>query len=198
MLDELIDPSLAIIFYGPAASGKTTLLLTIASNVCREIMCVYISTEETLHYEQVAKTPSKYEGVLFAEAFDMDTFLKSAVATYMMSPKYIFIDSINSLFRLEPLKENTLTKQAFITSLLLETTRRNKGKLFASAQVRVGEKGELEASGFKIIDYYFDLILSVFIGEGGKRYVKPVKTPVPARFEKVSFTISDTGLMWND
>ncbi|MEM1639192.1 MAG: AAA family ATPase [Desulfurococcaceae archaeon] len=197
-LDELIDVSSAILLYGPAASGKTTMLLTIAGNLCSEFTCVYISTEETLHYDRVAKTPSKYGKAFFAEAFDMETFIRSAFITYMLNPRYVFVDSINALFRLEPMKENTLTRQALVSGLLFETARRNNGKLFATAQVRIGEKGELEASGFKILDFYFDLILSLFIGEGSKRYIKPVKSPILAKFEKLSFTISDIGLMWND
>lgn len=151
-----------------------------------------------MHYERVARAPHKYEKTFFAEAFDMDTFLRSAFTICALNPKYIFVDSINALFRLEPLKESTLIKQALVSSLLIETARKNNGKLFASAQVRVGERGELEASGFKILDYYFDLILSLLIGEASKRYIKPVKSPILAKFEKLPFTISELGLMWND
>lgn len=183
-------------FYGPAGAGKTTLLLTIASNLCTRHLCVYISTEETTHYERVARFPEKYEKTLFTEAYDMDTFVKVALATYLLKPLYIFADSINALFRLESLKENTLAKQALATSLLLEATRSSGGKLFASAQIRAGESGGVEAPGGKIVDYYFDAIIGVFVEEPNKRYLKPVKSPIHVYFDKLFFKITDSGVEW--
>jgi len=198
LLDGVIEPSTAVLFYGPAGAGKTTLLLAIASNVCRFHDCVYISTEETLHYERVAKNPEKYEKALFAEAYDMDTLLRLAIATYLLRPVFVFVDSINALFRVEALRESALTKQVFIISLLLEAVAGHRGKLFATAQVRVGERGDLEASGSRIMDYYFDTVIGVFTEEAGRRYIKPAKTPVPASFNKLSFKITETGVEWLD
>lgn len=183
-----------MLFYGPAGAGKTTLLLLIAGNVCGSDNCVYISTEETLHYEKVAKNPERYNNVLFTEAYDMDTLLKAAFTSYLLKPRFVFVDSINALFRVEAMKENTLAKQALITGLLLETATARSGKLFASAQVRVGNG--LEAPGAKIIDYYFDALLGVFVEKAGKRYLKPLKVPLQIGFEKLEFRITEVGVEW--
>jgi DNA repair protein RadB len=197
-LDKYIEESLSILFYGPAAAGKTTLLLTIAGELCKLHPCVYVSTEETLHYERVAKYPDKYEKALFTEAYDYDELLKTAIAVSALKPRYVFIDSINSLFRLEALKEGSVEKLAFITSLLLETVERNSGKLFASAQVRSSEAGEVEASGIKILDYYFDLIVSILIDSENKRILRVIKFPVKAIKEAIElkFAITESGVVW--
>lgn len=158
--------------------------------------CIYVSTEETLHYDRVSRAVDTYERALFAEAYDMDALMRAALATSMLRPKFIFIDSINAPMRVEASKENTFTKQAFIISLLLETTREQGGKLFASAQVRTGETGIIEASGMKLFDYYFDAVLGVFIGEGGERYIKPLRTNTKPNFDKISFRITETGVIW--
>lgn len=173
-------------------------MLLIASNACKFDVCVYVSTEETLHYERISRNSEKYANVLFVEAYDMDTFLKAAYVSYLLKPRFLFVDSINALFRAEALRENTLVKQSLITGFFVESALERGGKLFASAQVRaVGEVG-LGVPGAKILDYYFDALLGVFIEEANKRYIKPIKVPIRADFDKLSFRITETGVEWLD
>lgn len=197
-LDELLESSSAVLFYGVAGAGKTALLLTIASNLCWKYPCVYVTTEETVHYERVARNPSKYELALFTEAYDLDTLVNVAQAVALLKPRYIFVDSLNAPFRLEALKENALAKYGFVISLFLSLVETARGKLFASAQVRMGESGDLEISGYKVLDFYFDTILEVSIEEHGVRSIKPLKSPIPPRFEKLLFRITDEGVTWID
>lgn len=186
-------------FYGPAGAGKTTILLSIAGNTCRQYTCIYVSTEETLHYERVARDPDRFGNVLFIEVFDMDNLLKTSYFIYLMKPRYVFIDSINSIYRVEVFNEITVTKQTYITSLLLEAINLSNGKLFASAQVRSGERGEIEASGFKILDYYFDTIIGILIHSEGYRYLKIEKTPIQiSGLRELLFKITENGVEWLD
>lgn len=196
LLDEVIDASSSVLFYGVAGAGKTTLMLTIASNLCNIYTCIYITTEDTSHYEHVARHPEKFEKALFTEAYDLDTLVKVAFASSLIKPHYIFIDSVNALFRVEALKEGALAKYAFVVGFLLNLVSEVKGKLFASAQVRTGESGELEVSGFKVLDYYFDTIIGVFIESTGVRFIKPIKTPIKPLFDKLYFRITDEGVHW--
>ncbi|MEM4717329.1 MAG: AAA family ATPase [Desulfurococcaceae archaeon] len=196
LLDELIEQSWGILFYGPAGAGKTTLLIHIAGNICSDDQCIYISTEETLHYERVAKNPERFRNVLFTEAYDMETLLKAVFATYLIQPKYVFVDSINSLFRVEALKEDTITKQALVISLLLETVNLKEGKVFASAQVRIRERRDLEIPGQNILEYYFDSILRIAVEEYGRRIIKPYKYIIEPKFSELVFKITSDGVSW--
>lgn len=198
LVDELIEASNGVLFYGVAGAGKTTILLTVAGNLCWKHPCVYVTTEETVHYERVARNPSRYERALFTEAYDMASMVKIAQAIAMIKPRYVFVDSLNSPFRLEALKENTLASYGFVIATLLSVAESVEGKLFASAQVRAGEAGEIEISGFKILDYYFDTIFEVSIEDVGTRAVKPLKSQAQPRFEKLFFRITDEGVEWFD
>ncbi|MEM2013939.1 MAG: AAA family ATPase [Desulfurococcaceae archaeon] len=198
LLDELIESSSSVLFYGVAGAGKTSLLLTIAGNLCSAYSCVYITTEETTHYEHIARNPDRYKHALFTEAYDLSTLVKVTYAVFILRPRYIFVDSLNAPFRLEALKENALAKYGFATSLLLSTAEASGGKLFASAQVRAGETGDLEITGFKLLDFYFDAILGVFIESAGIRFIKPLKTLFATKFEKLYFRITDEGVKWLD
>ncbi|MEM4834390.1 MAG: AAA family ATPase, partial [Thermosphaera sp.] len=49
---KIVEKSDMSLFYGVAGAGKTTLLLTMARYFCKQKgPCLYVSTEETLHYE---------------------------------------------------------------------------------------------------------------------------------------------------
>ena len=184
--------------YGPAGAGKTTLLLTITRNQCNEYTCIYVSTEETLHYDRVAKNIDDYSKVYFVEAYTMDELIKTVLVASLIKPRHVFIDTVNALLRLEAYKKNTIMKQVFIIGLLYNMVEESGGKLFASAQVRTIDEGGIEASGYRLLDYYFDSIIGVFIGEGEYRYIKPMKTPIRVDFEKQMFKITDIGVEWLD
>lgn len=196
LLDEVIDKSIAILFYGPAGVGKTTLLMHIAGNLCDKTECIYISTEETLHYEWVSRRLDRYEKALFTEAYDLDSLVKVSLATHTMEPRYIFIDSVNSLFRLEATKEDSLTEYTFALGLLIHTAFKTRGKVFASAQVRTGVDGGLEIPGQSILQYYFDNIMMIITKEHGRRSIKPIKTPFTIDIDHVDFKITDHGVEW--
>ena len=196
VLDEAIDNSRSILLQGVAGAGKTTLLLTIAGNLCNENPCVYISTEETVHYERVARNPDKYEKALFTEAYDLDTLLKIVLALPFIKPKYVFVDSINAPYRVEMKKESTQAKQTLIISALLNIVEREGGKLFASAQVRAEESGDIVASGLSILEYYFDLILEVLIMRSSLRSIKVFKSIRPHKIESLCFLIREQGVEW--
>lgn len=196
LLDEIIEKSHATLVYGPAGVGKTTLLIQIASNLCSVEECVYVSTEETLHYEWVSKWEDKFRKALFTETYDIDTLVKTSIALYMMEPKYIFVDSVNSLFRLEAMRESSLTKYTFILGLLVQTINKSGGKLFASAQVRAGAEGGFELPGESILQYYFDNILMMVFKDNEYRVIKPVKTPLSIDIDHVGFRITSHGVEW--
>jgi len=195
-LDEIIEDSRSVLFQGVAGAGKTTLLLTIASNLCSKNLCVYISTEETVHYERVARSPNKFERALFTEAYDLDTLLRISLTLPFIKPKYIFVDSINAPYRVEARRESTQAKQALIISILLSTIERENGKLFASAQVRAEESGDVVASGLSLLEYYFDLILEVLIEKPQVRSIRIYKSSKPHKIGKLYFLIREHGVEW--
>jgi DNA repair protein RadB/DNA repair protein RadA/Sms len=200
-IDELIERHTSTLLYGPAGSGKTTLLLTIAGNVCRENTCIYVSTEETLHYERVARNPDRYQKALFTEAYDLDELIKVSMAAWLIRPKYIFVDSINAPFRAVALRESSTTKLGLVASLLINAVEESGGKLFASAQVRLGESGELEASGYSILDYYFELVINTLIDRENTRLARVVKPQLQASGgykAEYRFNIGDEGVIWLD
>lgn len=193
-IDSLIESSSTTLFYGVAGSGKTTMLMTIAGNYCRNRVCLYVSTEETLHYERVARDPERYRGVLFTEIYDFGRLVDLATFIYLHGFEAVFIDSLNSLFRLEPLGENSLSRLAYIVASLRKTVENNSGKLFASAQVRAGE-GEDKPVGEPVLDYYFDVVVSLSIGGDG-RYARIVKPPEADEGRVFPFRITESGVEW--
>jgi len=196
LLDELIDSSRSVLFQGVAGAGKTALLLTITGNLCRLDPCVYISTEETVHYERVARDISKYERTLFTEAYDLDTLLKIALTLPFIKPKYIFVDSINAPYRVEIKKESTQAKEALITSIMLDVVEKAGGKLFASAQVRAEDGGDTVASGLSMFEYYFDTILEVLIEKPLLRSIRVYKSSKSHSIRKLYFLIKEHGVEW--
>lgn len=196
LLDELIDSSSSVLFQGVAGAGKTTLLLTISGNLCHLNTCVYVSTEETVHYERVARDISRYEKALFTEAYDLDTLLKVALTLPFIKPKYVFVDSINAPYKVEIRKESTQTKEALIISTMLDVVEREGGKLFASAQVRAEDGGDVVASGLSMFEYYFDTILEVLIEKPQLRSIRVYKSSKPHSIKKAYFLIREHGVEW--
>lgn len=193
-IQGIVEKSNMSLFYGVAGSGKTTLLLTMAKYLCKqESPCLYVSTEETLHYERVSKRPEDYSSTLFTEIYDLDKLVELAFFAGFLNFKIVFIDSINSLYRVVAYHEPALSKFSFLMGILRKLSQTNMMKVIASAQVRAGDE-DVEASGMSLLDYYFDVIFQVGFEEGKRflRLVKPIyKKPVVKYFE-----ISDEGVEW--
>ncbi|MGC9012272.1 hypothetical protein [Thermogladius sp.] len=193
-LRRLVSGSPTTLFYGPAAAGKTNILISLAREFCVfGKRCVFISTEGTLHYDKIARAGVGFGNVEFADVVDFDVFtellLKLSSATVF---NYIFIDSINALYRPLATRPDVLSKYLFTLAKLYNYSLRG-GRVVASAQVRVGEDGELEASGFKLLDYYFDTIFQVNF-EGSKRFIRLEKPP--NRELKMYFRVGDEGAVF--
>jgi len=193
-IDSLIDGAHAVLFYGIAGSGKTSMLMTIAGNHCRGLRCLYISTEETLHYERVVVDEEKYSDVLFTEVYDFDKLLDLATFIYLNNFNTVFVDSLNALFRLQPLREGSLSRFAYIVASLRKHAEEVGGKLFASAQVRGGD-GE-EIVGKPVLEYYFDVVVNLGMSGGGKRYARVIKPESDEYSEVFYFTIGERGVEW--
>jgi len=198
-LDEVIRDARTILFYGTAGSGKTTMLMKIATNICKNPMdkCLYISTEETLHYERVARNARKYINVWFTEIYDFNELLDFTLLKLPYIPlKHVFVDSINSLYRVISYEEESITKYGLLLAALRHKVRESEGKLFASAQVRAGyeeDEEELMASGMNILNYWFDVIIFLSWKDNNRvaRLVKPAEEEREAFFE-----ITDEGVEW--
>ncbi len=196
-IDAVLKDSIASLFYGEAGIGKTTMLLTIARNLCRGGgPCIYVSTEDVLHYDRVARHSDWYENVLFIEVREYDEFLDYVVGKLLFIPyRILFIDSINALYRIVAYKEDIVTSYGLVLGLLWRKTMENSARLYASAQVRASYREddiEVVASGMSILEYWFNSILRMDRDENG-RFVEVIKPRVNV---KKYFMISEEGIEW--
>ncbi len=197
-LDRIISGKCSTLFYGEAGVGKTTMLLTIASNICGKYYpCIYISTEDTLHYERVARYSDRFINIFFTEIRSFDEFFNYILSKLIYIPyRVLFIDSINALYRLVAYSEESIAKYGLILATIWNKTCRGNGYLFASAQVRAGyrESGEVVASGMGILEYWFDNI--VYMGYSDNyRYIRVVK---PENGLEARYVIGEYGVEWVD
>lgn len=198
-VDKVLAKSLSTLFYGEAGVGKTSLLLTIARNMCVETYpCIYVSTEDTLHYDKIARYSEFYENVLFIEIRDFQEFFEKTLNIFSnIKYRVLFIDSVNSLYRLVAYSEDSLAKYGLLLGVFRKRSIMQGSYLFSTAQVRAGfenDKDEIVASGMSILEYWFDNI--VFLGfEDGKRFLKFVKPDIGL---KKYFIINDHGVTWVD
>lgn len=197
-LDGFINSFSSHLFYGAAGVGKTALLLVIARNICQQHSpCLYVNTEDPLFYDRVARDPEAYSNVLFLDIKDFDELIEFAVKALINMPiKVIFVDSVNSLYRLESHRESALRRYNFFLALLFRKIVYDKMFLFASAQVRASleDEEEVVASGFTILRYWFDVAYQMGF-EDEKRFIKIVKPSVQF---KAYFKITNNGLIWVD
>ncbi|MEM1635261.1 MAG: AAA family ATPase [Thermosphaera sp.] len=191
---KIVEKSDMSLFYGVAGAGKTTLLLTMARYFCKQKgPCLYVSTEETLHYEIVSRFAEEYQETLFTEIYDLDKLVELSFFLGLLNFKIVFIDSINSLYRVVAYQEAALPKFSFLMGLMKYLAHKGVLKVLASAQVRAGDE-DIEASGMSLLDYYFDIIFQVGLEEG-KRFLKLVK-PMHKKPVVGYFEISDKGVEW--
>jgi len=191
---ELVLKSPTCLFYGVAGAGKTNILLTLTRDLCKKDRpCLYVSTEETLHYEKVGKQVEDYAYTLFTEVYSLDKLLELVFHTSYMNFQTLVVDSINSLYRAVAYEESSLAKFTFLMGFLRNMSELKGLKILASAQVRAGEE-DVEASGMSLLDYYFDTIFQVGFEEN-KRFVKLVKPrykTTPINY----FEINEKGVVW--
>lgn len=174
-------------FYGPAGAGKTNVLLTLTSLLCGPSKrCLYISTEGTLHYEKIARAPERYEGVEFSEALDLDELLRLLTVVAVGNRRYdaVVVDSVNGPYRPVSGRPESLTKFVYILGRLYDMAL-GGAKVMASAQVRASDEEEVEASGYSLLDFYFETVFFVGVEEGTRflRLVKPRTEAMRVRFE---------------
>ncbi len=199
-IDSVIgrEPPIAVLIYGEAASGKTALLLHIARRLSLNgFRSIFISTEGSMYMARVADIAQDYENVVFTEVYSLDEQIACglmALALKSMDFKALFIDSINSLYRLEAYSEHSIEKLGLSASLMRKWAEERGGAAFASAQVRAIDEGDVAASGMKILGYWFDVILQLVKSNGG-RAIRVVK---PRNFseKRVLFEISSQGVTW--
>ncbi|MEM1555342.1 MAG: AAA family ATPase [Desulfurococcaceae archaeon] len=193
VLDSVFDNSLLTLFYGPAGSGKTAFLTTIARNLCRVVYpCIYVNTEDPLFYDNIARMWDEYSNVFFIDIRDFSDFFDFVVKHIVRLPfKALFIDSVNSTYRLVAYSENSLTKFNLILALIARRAYETGCKVFASAQVRAEiDSDEVVVSGMGILKYWFNTICQLG-WENNYRFIKIIKPPMDL---KLYFKISNRGV----
>ncbi len=198
-LDKLLqDNSKAFLVYGEAATGKTSILLHIARNISLSgEKVLFISTEGSLYQARIANYIEDYSNVLFSEVSDFNEQLELTIAylPFIENIKYIIVDSINALYRLEAYREESITLLGLILGMLRKIVDDRGGVLFASAQVRAVEDAEeVVASGMPILEYWFDVIVKLGRIEG--RRVLNIVKPRNYSSGEIVFNIVDKGVEW--
>ncbi len=189
---------ITVLIYGEAAAGKTALLLHIARRLSLNgSRSIFISTEGSMYMARVASIAQDYENVVFTEVYSLNeqiAYSLMALALKSMDFKALFIDSINSLYRLETYSEYSIEKLGLNASLMRKWAEEFRGAVFASAQVRAIDEGDVAASGMKVLEYWFDVILQL-TKSNGRRALRVVK---PRNFsgKQVLFEISSQGVTW--
>ncbi len=198
ILDRVLDKKpLTILVYGPAGSGKTSLLLHVSKRLSLSgERVLFISTEGRLYQARIALQPRSYVNALFTEVDSFNKQLELVLTTIpFIEYKYIVFDTINSLYRLEAYREGAIEKLGLLLGILRRVVEKNNGVLLASAQVRaVEDDREFIASGMTILEYWFDII-ACLSRDNGKRVLTIVK---PSDYKNISveFTITDKGIIW--
>ncbi len=198
ILDRVFNKKPAtILVYGPAGAGKTTLLLHISRRLsCHGEKALFISTEGLQYQPRVSMHPDWFRNILFTEIDCFDKQLDFVLRTIPFTRyKYIFFDTINSLYRLEAYREDSIEKLGLVLAILCSHVIECNGLLIASAQVRaIEDEREFIASGMKILEYWFDVIARLERVDG-KRVLTIVK-PSSYRDIAIEYSITDKGIMW--
>ncbi|MEM1532546.1 MAG: AAA family ATPase [Desulfurococcaceae archaeon] len=187
-----------VLIYGEAAAGKTALLLHIARRLSLNgFRSIFISTEGSMYMARVASNAQDYENVIFTEVYSLDEQIAYSLITLVLKSmdfKALFIDSINSLYRLEAYSEYSIEKLGLNASLMRKWAEERVGAVFASAQVRAIDEGDVTVSGMKVLEYWFDVILQLTKSNGGR--VLRVLKPHNFSEKRILFEISSQGVTW--
>lgn len=198
-IDSIIGREpVTVLIYGEAATGKTALLLHIARRLSLNgLRSIFISTEGSMYMARVASIAQDYENVVFTEVYSLDEQIAYSLITLILKSvdfKALFIDSINSLYRLEAYSEYSIEKLGLNASLMRKWAEEYRGAVFASAQVRAIDEGDVTVSGMKVLEYWFDVIIQL-TKSNGERILRIVK---PRNFseKRVLFEINSQGVTW--
>ncbi len=151
-----------------------------------------------MYQERIARLEGLSSSVYFLDIYSFDDLLDFTVSSlYYLPVDYLFIDSVNSLYRVNAYEESSIEKFGLILGFLrLKSV--GGSIIYASAQVRAGYEGvdeEVTASGMNIMDYWFDTVFRLGRDEKG-RFIEPVKPVVSG--DRWYFEIVDRGVDWLD
>ncbi len=198
-IDRIIDgPGQSILVYGEAGVGKTSLLLHIARNLSlKGYRSIFINTEGKLYMARVERIAEDYSNTFFVDIDSFEEFYRYIllVLPYLHRINFIFIDSVNSLYRLESWREGVLEKLGLLNAVLRRLVDKYGKTVFSSAQVRaVIDSDEIVASGMSVLEYWYDIIFSLrFVN--GKRVLRIDKPRGYGKVE-VEYAITDRGITW--
>jgi len=180
--------------YGPAASGKTNLLLNILK-LSSTTKILYVSTEGSLYLERVSQIEPLTSTTLFINVLSMEELLISIMKALTEYWDLLIVDSINNPFRSEVIEKRYAL--VILNSILahLRKVIMEKGiYVLLSAQVRAFEE-EDEPSGLKYLRFWCDGMLRLERDrKTGLRniYLVTNKGEIPI----ASFKIDKSGIRW--
>ncbi len=151
-----------------------------------------------MYQERIARLEGLPGSVYFLDIYSFNDLLDFTVSNlYYLPIDNLFIDSVNSLYRVNAYEESSIEKFGLILGFLRLKSIRGS-IIYASAQVRAGYEGvdeEVTASGMNIMDYWFDAVFRLGRDEKG-RFIEPVKPVVSG--DRWYFEIVDRGVEWLD
>lgn len=186
-----------ILIYGEAAAGKTNFLLNIikcsTSLLSPTDALFYISTEGSIFIQRALKLKLLGKNVFFSTAVDQQHLLSLVLEVLKSIDSYnpicLFIDSINSHYRVESITSEGINN--FIAVLtILDLLNKNNVYVLSTAQVK---SGETDISGYEYLYPWANIILKISRESGLYRTLKFHK---PNITDVIRFSISFNGIQW--
>jgi len=209
IIDSILfnKPSITLI-YGPAASGKTNLVLQVIKcskymfkNVTskKKIVFAFISTEGSQYLNRAFQLGLSTANILYAEAIDQDHLLSLILSIFSFLDTYIIpiliIDSINNHYRVEANTIDGLRKFVFVLSLL-QSLWLTGVYIIVTAQVHTIPLFEFdlieEPAGFQFLSKWAHNIIRIDYSSRSSRKLN-ILQPVRKTFY---FTITKDGIEW--
>lgn len=193
MLKEIIKPGLKV-FYGPAASGKTNLMLYFLKQFCRDDKCIYVSTEGLDFLKRGIEIGLNIAKIIVLEALDLLDLLNiiEEHVDEIISSKIAVIDSINAGYRRQASEKHSFELFNYILAKLRMIAEKYKANILCTSQVHEYAEG-LEAVGMKAINLWASSIFRVIRDDKGRLIMleKPSTLQFTARF-----SIVKGGIVW--
>lgn len=186
-----------ILIYGEAATGKTNFLLNIikcsTSLLSPTDALFYISTEGSIFIQRALKLKLLGKNVFFSTAIDQQHLLSLVLEVLksidLYNPICLFIDSINSHYRVESITSEGINN--FIAILtILDLLNKNNVYVLSTAQVKFGET---DISGYEYLYPWANIILKISRESGPYRTLKFHKPNITG---VIRFSISFNGIQW--